>query len=119
MKRLAWGVAVLMLLGGCTSVAEIEQSPETMSVISGKKPQEYAACVVRKLSTTRRPPQIEPHKDGGVQVIVPQKFSADPSAIFEIDERSSGSSIKLYESMSNVPIRPGDVKKAGEECISG
>jgi len=54
-----------------------------------------------------------------VQVIVPQKFSADPSAIFEIDERSSGSSIKLYESMSNVPIRPGDVKKAGEECISG
>jgi len=63
-------------------------------------------------------PQIEPHKDG-VQVIVPQKFSADPSAIFEIDERSSGSSIKLYESMSNVPIRPGDVKKAGEDCISG
>ena len=74
---------------------------------------------VQKLSATRRPPQIEPHKDGGVQVIVPQKFSADPSAIFEIDERSSGSSIKLYESMSNVPIRPGDVKKAGEECISG
>jgi len=99
---------------GCRYQAD----PPTLAVISGKKPQEYAACVVRKLSTTRRPPQIEPHKDG-VQVIVPQKFSADPSAIFEIDERSSGSSIKLYESMSNVPIRPGDVKKAGEDCISG
>lgn len=83
-----------------------------------EKPQEYAACVVQKLSKTRRPSQIEPHKDG-VQVIVPQKFSADPSAIFEIEERSSGSSIKLYESMSNVPIRPGDVKAAGEACISG
>ena len=114
-----WSVLVLALaLGGCASVADIKQTPPTLSVISGKKPQEYAACVVRKLSTTRRPPQIEPHKEG-VQVIVPQKFSADPSAIFEIEERSSGSSIKLYESMSNVPIRPGDVKKAGEECISG
>jgi hypothetical protein len=115
-----WSVLVLALaIGGCASVADIKQTPPTLAVISGKKPQEYAACVVRKLSTTRRPLQIEPHKDGGVQVIVPQKFSADPSAIFEIDERSSGSSIKLYESMSNVPIRPGDVKKAGEECISG
>ncbi|MCF5777094.1 hypothetical protein GIV40_08360, partial [Pseudomonas poae] len=76
------------------------------------------ACIVQKLSSTRRPSQIEPHKNG-VQVIVPQKFSADPSAIFEIEDRSSGSSIKLYESMSNVPIRPGDVKKAGEDCISG
>lgn len=83
-----------------------------------EKPPEYAACVVRKLADTRRPPQIEPHKDG-IQVIVPQKFSADPSAIFEIEDRSSGSSIKLYESMSNVPIRPGDIKKAAEACISG
>ena len=47
------------------------------------------------------------------------QIGGDPSAIFEIEDRSSGSSIKLYESMSNVPIRPGDVKKAGEECISG
>lgn len=83
-----------------------------------EKPQEYAACVVQKLSATRRPSQIEPLKEG-VRVIVPQKFSADPSAIFEIEDRSSGSSIKLYESMSNVPIRPGDVKKAAEDCISG
>ena len=115
-----WSVLVLALaIGGCASVADIKQTPPTLAVISGKKPKEYAACVVQKLSATRRPPQIEPHKDGGVQVIVPQKFSADPSAIFEIDERSSGSSIKLYESMSHVPIRPGDVKKAGEDCISG
>ncbi len=45
-------------------------------------------------------------------MIVLQKFSADPSAIFEIDERSSGSSIKLYESMSNVPILPGRCEKS-------
>ncbi|WP_339427519.1 MULTISPECIES: hypothetical protein [unclassified Pseudomonas] len=115
-----WSVLVLALaIGGCASVADIKQTPPTLAVISGKKPQEYAACVVKKLSATRRPSQIEPRKEGGMEVIVPQKFSADPSAIFEIDERSSGSSIKLYESMSNVPIRPGDVKKAGEDCISG
>ncbi|WP_256351714.1 hypothetical protein, partial [Pseudomonas gingeri] len=83
-----WSVLVLALaLGGCASVADIKQTPPTLAVISGKKPQEYAACVVQKLSKTRRPSQIEPHKDG-VQVIVPQKYSADPSAIFEIEERS-------------------------------
>ncbi|MFC6338815.1 hypothetical protein GIR22_03795 [Pseudomonas sp. CCM 7891] len=114
-----WSVLVLALaLGGCASVSDIKQTPPTLSVISGKKPQEYAACVVQKLASTRSASQIEPHKEG-VRVIVPQKFSADPSAIFEIEDRSSGSSIKLYESMSNVPIRPGDVKKAGEDCISG
>ena len=114
-----WSVLVLALaIGGCASVSDIKQTPPTLAVISGKKPQEYAACVVQKLSSTRRPSQIEPHKEG-VRVIVPQKFSADPSTIFEIEDRSSGSSIKLYESMSNVPIRPGDVKKAAEDCISG
>lgn len=114
-----WSVLVLALaVSGCASVSDIKQTPPTLAVISGKKPQEYAACVVQKLSSTRRPSQIEPLKEG-VRVIVPQKFSADPSAIFEIENRSSGSSIKLYESMSNVPIRPGDVKQAGEACISG
>ena len=69
-----WSVLVLALaIGGCASVADIKQTPPTMVVISGKKPQEYAACVVHKLAEIRRPPQIEPHKDG-VQVIVPQKF---------------------------------------------
>ena len=118
MKWGVLGLPLVLAMSGCASVSEINETLPTMNVISGKKPQEYAACVVRKLEATRRPPQIEPHKDG-FQVIVPQKFSADPSAIFEIEDRSSGSSIKLYESMSNVPIRPGDVKKAGEECISG
>lgn len=114
-----WSVLVLALaLGGCASVSDIKQTPPTLAVISGKNPQEYAACVVQKLSSTRRPSQIEPRKDG-VRVIVPQKFSTAPSAIFEIDDRSGGSSIKLYESMSNVPIRPADVKQAGEDCISG
>lgn len=114
-----WSVlALALVIGGCASVSDIKQTPPTLSVISGKKPKEYAACVVAKLSASRKPPQIEPHKNG-VQVIVPQKYSGDPSAIFEIDERSSGSSIKLYESMSNVPIRPADIKDAGEACISG
>ncbi|MNR50693.1 hypothetical protein D3C85_1702510 [compost metagenome] len=61
---------------------------------------------------------MEPHKDG-VRVIVPGKLSADPAAVFDIEERSSGSSIKLHESMSNVPMRPGDIGKAANECISG
>ena len=117
MKR---GVLLLALvMSGCATVSDINQTLPTMNVISGKKPHEYAQCLSEKLASSRSPLQIEPQGKDAVRVIVPQKFSADPSAIFEIDERSSGSSIKLYESMSNVPIRPGDVKKAGEECISG
>lgn len=114
MECVGSGLGVRWMCFGCRYQAD----PANPGGYFRQKPPEYAACVVRKLEATRRPPQIEPHKDG-VQVIVPQKFSADPSAIFEIEERSSGSSIKLYESMSNVPIRPGDIKKAGEDCISG
>ncbi|MCU1752369.1 hypothetical protein [Pseudomonas sp. 6D_7.1_Bac1] len=116
MKR---GVLVLALaISGCATVSDINQTLPTMNVISGKKPQEYANCVAGKLAKSRGPLQMEPHKDG-VQVIVPGKLSAGPAAVFDIEERSGGSSIKLHESMSNVPFRPGDVQDAANKCISG
>ncbi|WP_095143527.1 MULTISPECIES: hypothetical protein [unclassified Pseudomonas] len=116
MKR---GVLLLALaMSGCATVSDINQTLPTMNVISGKKPQEYAACVADKLATSRGAVQIEPYKDG-VQVIVPGKLSADPAAVFDIDARSGGSSIKLHESLSNVPMRPGDIGNAANECISG
>lgn len=89
-----------------------------MNVISGKKPHEYAQCLSEKLADSRGPLQIEPHKDG-VRVIVPQKLSSGPAAVFDIEDRSGGSSIKLHESMSNVPVRPKDVQNAANACISG
>lgn len=114
-----WGVWVAVLaLGGCASVTDIEQTPPTMNVISGKKPQAYAQCLVQQLERTRKAPQIEPHKDG-LRVIVPQKLTSGPTAVIDIEERSGGSSIKVFESMSNVPIRPGDIQAAATHCISG
>lgn len=114
-----WAVWVLALaMSGCATVSEIELTQPTMSVISGKKPQDYARCVTDKLSSSRGALQVEPYKDG-VRVIVPQKISSGPAAVFEIEERSGGSSIKLFERMSNVPLRPGDVRNAATECISG
>lgn len=116
MKR---GVLLLALvMSGCATVSDINQTLPTMNVISGKKPQAYANCVAEKLAKSRGTLQIVPHKDG-VQVIVPGKLSSAPAAVFDIEERSSGSSIKLHEAMSNVPIRPGDIGDAANECISG
>ncbi|MFJ3367284.1 hypothetical protein [Pseudomonas sp. NPDC086251] len=116
-----WGVWVLPLalaISGCANVDEINQSLPTMSVISGKKPHEYAQCLVEQLADTRGALQVEPHKDG-MRVIVPAKFSSAPAAVFDIEDRSTGSSIKLHERMSNVPVRPKDVQKAANTCISG
>jgi hypothetical protein len=114
-----WAVLVLALaLGGCATVADIRQTPPTMSVISGKTPQDYALCVTEKLAGSRGALQVEPHRDG-VWVIVPQKLSSGPAALFDIEERSGGSSIKLFESMSNVPMRPRDIRNAATQCISG
>lgn len=107
-----------VLLGGCATVADIEKSPATMDVISGKSPQEYSSCVVGQLGDTRGPSVIE-RKHDGYRVIVPQKFSKDPAAVLNVDERSGGSSIKVHERLSNVPMRPGDVRAAAEKCISG
>lgn len=119
MKWGAWVLPFALAMSGCASVSEINESLPTMNVISGKKPNEYAQCLTEKLASSRGALQVEPQEKEGVRVIVPQKFSSGPAAVFDIEERSSGSSIKLYESMSNVPIRPGDVKQAGEDCISG
>ncbi|MCU1765264.1 hypothetical protein ABH911_005462 [Pseudomonas protegens] len=116
MKRWVW--VLVLAIGGCASVSDINQTPPTLSVISGKKPQEYAKCLTDKLSGSRGALQVEPHKDG-FRVLVPQSLSPAPAAVFYIEERSGGSSIKLHEQMSNNPLRPQDVRKAGESCISG
>lgn len=113
----AWLVTGV-LLTGCTSVADIEHSPETLNVISGKTPKEYTDCVVGKLAGSRKPSTVEPHKDG-FRIIVPQKMSDGPAAVITVDERSTGSSIKVQEHLQNFPLRPGDVRKAATACISG
>ncbi|MFJ2709928.1 MULTISPECIES: hypothetical protein [unclassified Pseudomonas] len=116
-----WGVVCLPLIlamGGCANVSEINETLPTMSVISGKKPHEYAQCLSEKLADSRGALQMQPHKDG-VRVIVPGKFSSGPAAVFDIEDRSGGSSIKLHERMSNVPLRPWDVRNAATACISG
>ncbi|ABA74674.1 MULTISPECIES: hypothetical protein [Pseudomonas] len=116
-----WGVVILPLalaMGGCASVSEINETLPTMVVISGKKPHEYAQCLTEKLSDSRGALQVERHKDD-VRVIVPGKLGSGPAAVFDIEDRSGGSSIKLHERMSNVPLRPWDVRKAATACISG
>lgn len=118
MKRVWWGMALTVLLGGCTSVADIEQSPETMSVISGKKPQEYAECVIGQLKDSRKPSRIEPMHNG-LRLVVPQKLSDGPAAVILIEERSGGSAIKVHEHLNNLPMRFKDVGKAADACISG
>src|SRR5471030_2096685 len=90
-----WGVLVLPLalaVSGCANVSEINETLPTMSVISGKKPHEYAQCLADKLANSRGALQMQPHKDG-VRVIVPWKFSTGAAAVFDIDDRSGGSSI--------------------------
>ena len=116
-----WGVLFLPMaiaMSGCANVSEINESLPTMSVISGKKPHEYAQCLTEKLASSRGALQVEPHKDG-MRVIVPQKFSSGPAAVFDIEDRSTGSSNKLHERISNVPLRPMDVRNAATACISG
>ncbi|MDH0303436.1 MULTISPECIES: hypothetical protein [unclassified Pseudomonas] len=116
-----WMVAAVALtLGGCVSVSELEQSHETMDVISGKSPREYADCVKRKLADTRDPLQEEV-RGGGLRLIVPQKLTAGagPAALLDIDKRGSGSSIKVYERLNNFPLRLGDVRTSATQCISG
>ncbi|MBF8746933.1 hypothetical protein E2H86_19135 [Pseudomonas putida] len=116
-----WVVAALSLvLGGCVSVSELEQSRETLDVMSGKTPREYADCVKLKLADSRE--AIEEQQRGdGLRLIVPQKLTAStgPAALFDIDKRGSGSSIKLHERLNNFPLRLGDVRTAATQCISG
>ncbi len=111
-------VILALAMTGCATVEDIEHTPATMNVMSGKTPQEYTDCFVGKIANSRKPPLIEPHHDG-LRVIVAQKFSKDPAAILDIENRSGGSTIKVYERLSNMPIRPKDVQHAATFCISG
>ncbi|WP_028696054.1 hypothetical protein [Pseudomonas cremoricolorata] len=116
-----WCIAALALvLGGCASVSDLEQSHETMDVISGKSPREYADCVKAQLAKSRGELQEEKQGDG-LRLIVPQKLPAGsaPAALVDIQKRSNGSAIKVHERLSNFPLRPGDVRSAATECISG
>ena len=71
--RMKWLVpAMLLALGGCVSVSELEQSRETLDVISGKTPRQYADCVKSKLADSRDP-LVEEARGDGLRLIVPQK----------------------------------------------
>jgi len=114
-----WFVSALALtLTGCASVAELEQSPETLAVISGKSPEQYLTCVQDQLKDSRAPLQVTRDKSS-IRVIVPQKLADAPAAVMNISERSSGSSIKLHERLNNFPLRLSDVNNAATRCISG
>ncbi|MDR0278826.1 MAG: hypothetical protein LBJ37_13170 [Paucimonas sp.] len=114
-----WFVSALALtLTGCASVAELEQSPETLDVMSGKSPEQYLACVQDRLKDSRDPLQVTREKNS-IRVIVPQKLADAPAAVMDISERSSGSSIKLHERLNNFPLRLSDVNNAATRCISG
>lgn len=111
-------VILALAMTGCASVEDIEHSPATLSVISGKKPNEYATCFIGKIGDSREPPLKEARNDG-VRLIVAQKLSDAPAAIVDIEDRSGGSSIKVHERLNNLPVRGGDVQRAAEACISG
>ena len=111
-------VILSLAMTGCATVNDIEHTPATMSVISGKNPQEYADCFIEKISSSRATPSVEPHHEG-LRLIVAQKMSKSPTAVIDVETRSGGSSIKVYERLANVPIRFRDVQHAAEACISG
>ena len=115
-----WFVSALALaLTGCASVAELEQSPETLNVMSGKSPEQYLTCVQEKLKDRRDPLQVTRGEKNSIRVIVPQKLSEAPAAVMDISERSAGSSIKLHERLNNFRLRLSDVNNAATQCISG
>jgi len=76
------------------------------------------SCLVEKLASSRGALQVEPQKDG-MRVIVPQKFSSGPAAVFDIEDRSGGSSIKLHDAIPNVPFPPWDLRNSPPPSISG
>ncbi len=118
MKWLVAAAVAAVALGGCVSVSELERSHETMDVMSGKTPREYADCVKQKLADTRETIDEE-QRDDGLRLIVPQKLAGGPAALVDIDKRGNGSSIKVYERLNNFPLRLGDVRTAATQCISG
>ncbi|MFH7416830.1 hypothetical protein VSS92_29535, partial [Pseudomonas syringae pv. tagetis] len=80
-------------------VNDIEHTPPTKNVMSGKNPNEYADCFVGNNASSRKPPLIEPRHDG-LRVIVAQKLSKSPAAVVYVESRSGGSTIKVYERLS-------------------
>lgn len=116
--KVAAVILALAALAGCATVEDIEHTPPTLSVISGKKPNDYADCFIGKLGGSRETP-VKERRNDGVRLIVAQKLTDGPAAIIDIDERSNGSSIKVHERLNNLPVRGGDVQKAAEACISG
>ncbi|MBD1551357.1 hypothetical protein [Pseudomonas typographi] len=116
--KVVWLALLALTLGGCASVSDIEQSHETMDVISGKTPKEYSACLAQRLEGSRAPLMIEEYKSG-YRVIVPQKLSSKPDAVILVSDRSGGSAIKVHESMNNLPLRSHTVRNAATACISG
>lgn len=121
MKRVC--LLLVLAMTGCATVGDLQSTPATLSVISGKNPQEYTNCFVARIAETRKPPQVQPREDNheGFIVIVPQKLnSAEPAAVLNVESRSGGgSSIKLYERLANLPLRLKDVQHAAQGCISG
>ncbi|MFJ3484959.1 hypothetical protein ACIPL1_16455 [Pseudomonas sp. NPDC090202] len=112
-------VVLALAMTGCATVNDIERTPATMNVMSGKSPSRYAACFLGRIAESRKSPQIEPHHEG-LRIIVPQKlFDSAPAAVVMIEQRSGGSSIKLFERNGNNPLRSRDVQHAVNDCISG
>lgn len=116
MKRVF--VILALVLSGCATVEDIKHSPATLNVISGKSPEKYADCFVGKIGDSREPPMIERHHDG-LRLIVAQKLNSAPAAVVDVEKRSGGSTIKVYERLSNLPVRFRDVQDSAEACISG
>lgn len=109
---------VMLAMSGCATVADIEKTPPTMSVISGKKPDEFSKCVLAQLDDGRAPSVVEPY-DKGLRMVVSQRHTSNPAGIIQIEPRSGGSSIRVYEAMANSPLRPREVQHAATHCISG
>ncbi|KGS11928.1 lipoprotein, partial [Pseudomonas coronafaciens] len=49
--KLAAVVVLALAMTGCATVNDIEHTLPTMSVMSGKNPQEYADCFAGKISS--------------------------------------------------------------------
>ncbi|EGH14359.1 putative lipoprotein, partial [Pseudomonas savastanoi pv. glycinea str. race 4] len=46
-------VVLALAMTGCATVNDIEHTPPTMNVMSGKNPKEYADCFVGKIASSR------------------------------------------------------------------
>ena len=53
MKWGLWLLPMALAMSGCANVSDINETLPTMSVISGKKPHEYAQCLSEKLADSR------------------------------------------------------------------